>query len=1242
MSNKNTFISIILFILTLFLGFILNQLTLEGPLKVLEPYLWPVMLVAVTLGIVLLWVDGRNSESADQSPPQLDPPPESAPHDLLGTLHLRSKDALQHTLTHPDGEFSQKYVADSIYTERKEAERKFNEFLGQSDKRCYIVTGRAGRGKTNLLCKLAERAEQASDRIAVLFNSARLTLTETALEREVIDTLQAPFTSLNDFGRFLTAHNTQLIIFIDAINELHTTKGNIYAEFSDQLTTLLTTIDENNYPILFCISCRTEFWRKFKAQKWAHDHTFAPTGLERPTYELDQFSDSEVEQAIQDYFYWFAIRGELTGSARHSCRDPIMLRYLCAAYTKRVPFNDKTLQPSQIESYQIGRRDQLSRKEILDLFVKNRSREIARRARNVLDIDRQPTVYKRTTLYLIEMANVMLRNARPYITADEAFGIAEKLKHPDVDIGRDRFLEDEKAIFFRFVDEGIILDKRSDDTYEFVFELYLEYTLGRYIALERWPALHPQRKTDEEAIINDFNQLLQKHTQLAETEEFTNLFGALQFAILLTEENDYGVYRENPYLYIRLLEQMSQGTAFGFDWIQLACATITETTLARQEVWLNVESKQRERQEDRFRQLLGVLSRMTKSADFVVLWDVEKTLYQLAQANFDLVISQVESWAQYGTGLQPMFATRTLARLGQFDSQRIITILNNLFQKYPAFKTDFWLARELIFTIRKIAEQKRNGQITVSPSAWNTVQKILLDYATQSPNRYIRGAALPVLPFVGWSYDVITHCLEQENWAGALWNFAFTLSQWARDWGLEQGVWDNLHLLVQRNPHIHYAVERAALALRDRNPKQANALLATLPDGRWRVDMRHGWSEPDKSRHFGIVYAPLYLEPDYDNHIECRERIQAISDKLLTTASRKINWINPRLAQLNELRRVHHEGSDRHRDRSAWPEYIDAIREADELRDEQSSNNLAVGPSELRYESYKIARMSAGGVLAAIDYVEKGDAPAAWVLGRPPGHLANNTICIFNNIAVGARYAQQHTLPSHNKRVLIVDCDAHHGSHTARVFVDDPSVIYFSMHIEGDYARESGTLAHTGEGAGEGYTFNIPYPPNMGDAGYNLIIDQLLAPLAYEFEPSLILLSAGFDGHFDDPLTPNCFLTENAYMHLALQLQQIASELKIKIVAATEGGYGLEAMANSAVQMMNIIGEWSIPPDTIGFIPKPKDYKANIDPTCLQQVQTLIRERVEMMAVQKAKDITYAFDCNKPHWQSLLSAHTDI
>jgi acetoin utilization deacetylase AcuC-like enzyme len=314
---------------------------------------------------------------------------------------------------------------------------------------------------------------------------------------------------------------------------------------------------------------------------------------------------------------------------------------------------------------------------------------------------------------------------------------------------------------------------------------------------------------------------------------------------------------------------------------------------------------------------------------------------------------------------------------------------------------------------------------------------------------------------------------------------------------------------------------------------------------------------------------------------------------------------------------------------------VETVRKESLRLEKESGLRRQSGPSELRYESYDVALLSVGSVLTGIDYVfRNGRSRSAFAINRPPGHLANNTICLFNNIAIGAHYARE----NYNvDRILIVDCDAHHGKHTNQVFLEDPDVIYFSMHIDGDYAREAGMVHHIGLGDGEGYNFNLPYPSGMPDEGYQYIIDQLLIPLAQEFKPGLILLSAGFDGHFDDPLTPNCILTDRAYSFLAERLYATAAELDARIVGALEGGYGLTGMANSIVQMIAILGQWPENIRTgIGFTPLPAGYDRKYNMETLSMVRALVKRRVKDMERVKQKNPDYPFDMSAPHWQRLL------
>ena len=166
--------------------------------------------------------------------------------------------------------------------------------------------------------------------------------------------------------------------------------------------------------------------------------------------------------------------------------------------------------------------------------------------------------------------------------------------------------------------------------------------------------------------------------------------------------------------------------------------------------------------------------------------------------------------------------------------------------------------------------------------------------------------------------------------------------------------------------------------------------------------------------------------------------------------------------------------------------------------------------------TYEIARLSAGGVVRAVDEVLRGNADNGLAIVRPPGHHAvpgrGMGFCLLNNVAIATRYAQQTV-----HRVLIVDYDVHHGNGTQDVFYEDDSVFFISTHQYPFYPG-SGAANETGSGAGRGYTVNIPLSRGHGDTNYAAIYENILWPLARRFQPELILVSAGFDAHWRDPL----------------------------------------------------------------------------------------------------------------------------
>ncbi len=214
-------------------------------------------------------------------------------------------------------------------------------------------------------------------------------------------------------------------------------------------------------------------------------------------------------------------------------------------------------------------------------------------------------------------------------------------------------------------------------------------------------------------------------------------------------------------------------------------------------------------------------------------------------------------------------------------------------------------------------------------------------------------------------------------------------------------------------------------------------------------------------------------------------------------------------------------------------------------------------------ESYEVARLAVGGLLRAIDAVMTGEVDNAFALVRPPGHHAGESgaagFCLFNNVAVGGLYAlQKYGLD----RVLIVDWDLHHGNGTQQTFYEDDRVLYFSTHQYPAYPG-TGALEEIGRGEGSGYTVNVPIRSGADDAQYVKMYRRILVPLARSFRPQLVLLSAGFDIYFRDPLG-NMRVTPEGFAKLTRILLSIADECcGGKLVATLEGGYHVSGLTDS-------------------------------------------------------------------------------
>jgi acetoin utilization deacetylase AcuC-like enzyme len=224
--------------------------------------------------------------------------------------------------------------------------------------------------------------------------------------------------------------------------------------------------------------------------------------------------------------------------------------------------------------------------------------------------------------------------------------------------------------------------------------------------------------------------------------------------------------------------------------------------------------------------------------------------------------------------------------------------------------------------------------------------------------------------------------------------------------------------------------------------------------------------------------------------------------------------------------------------------------------------------------TWEAALRAAGGAVALVDGLLDGSAACGVSALRPPGHHAEPEramgFCFFGNVAVAARRA---TAAHGLERVLILDWDVHHGNGTEASFAASADVLFVSIHQWPLYPG-TGPASFAGSGPGEGFTVNLPVPPGTGDAGYLSLVAHVVVPLARAWEPQLVLVSAGFDAHRDDPLA-SCLVTEGGFAGMTGLLRAVCDGLGAPLGLVLEGGYDLGALSRSMAALMPVLVDGS-------------------------------------------------------------------
>lgn len=316
------------------------------------------------------------------------------------------------------------------------------------------------------------------------------------------------------------------------------------------------------------------------------------------------------------------------------------------------------------------------------------------------------------------------------------------------------------------------------------------------------------------------------------------------------------------------------------------------------------------------------------------------------------------------------------------------------------------------------------------------------------------------------------------------------------------------------------------------------------------------------------VTHPRYAEHTLPGHVEYAGRIQAVWRELDQAGlSERMRTIEPPPADLELVYTVHSKV------------YVQELQHIT-----HSINRIVLlnpdtyaGPA-----SFDIALLAAGGAVSAVDEVLAGRANNALAVVRPPGHHATAAtpmgFCLLANAALAVQHAR---LEFGLDRVLVVDYDVHHGNGTQDAFYHDPDVLFISTHQYPFYPG-TGALEDTGTGPGRGFTVNLPLPAGHGDLTYTALFGDIIWPLAERFQPQLIVVSAGFDAHWADPLG-GMALSLAGFAHITSELITMASQFcGGKIVFVLEGGYDLDALAHGVCNSARLLLGDSVLSDPLG------------------------------------------------------------
>jgi acetoin utilization deacetylase AcuC-like enzyme len=305
-----------------------------------------------------------------------------------------------------------------------------------------------------------------------------------------------------------------------------------------------------------------------------------------------------------------------------------------------------------------------------------------------------------------------------------------------------------------------------------------------------------------------------------------------------------------------------------------------------------------------------------------------------------------------------------------------------------------------------------------------------------------------------------------------------------------------------------------------------------------------------------LIYNPDFLKHDTGVHPENSLRLEAIMRAIKEDdpLSKKLVSVAPAPATEEDIARVHEK---------------EMFHDIQKLCEEGA--HFIDSDTHISRDSFDVARLAAGAAIVGVDAVMKAEGNRALGLVRPPGHHATPSrpmgFCLFNNAAIGARYAQA---KYGVERVLIVDWDVHHGNGTQEIFWTDPTVFYFSTH-QFPYYPGTGSAGERGAGKGEGFTLNIPLRAGTPAQVHRTAFTDALSEIERKFPPDLVIISAGFDSRRGDPLG-GLMLEDSHFAEMTKEVLRLAEKhARGRVVALLEGGYNLRLLGGSVRSHLNAL-----------------------------------------------------------------------